>query len=125
MDLATKIEIKHDDKIVACSKDLSEKYPEAKVINVETFSTLDEATDHFSQLAGLNDKGDLVSDGQSEALALVNSAHRANCMNRARASHARPKNTITQIRNKAKDDPEVRKQLEAFAKKLGLGELNL
>ena len=126
MEYAEEIVIKHDEKVVACSQDQKEDFPDATVINVEVFGDREEAEEHFSQNAGVDEEGEVISDGTDEILGLINSAHRANCMNRARASHSRPKNTITQIRNIVKGgDKEAREKLAALAEELGLGELNL
>ena len=117
MDHATDVVIRHgkDKKVVACSVDLHDANPEATVITVEEFDNYEEATDFFNEVG---EDGEVTTDGVGETLELINSAHRANCMNKARASFARPKSAFTQLRQKAQTDPAARAMVEKLLEEL-------
>ena len=119
------IEIKHGTPsvVVACTEDLSKKYPGVKQIVVQIFDDFEEASDFFHKVGEGEDDGKILVDGDEAILALVNSAHRANCMNKARAEHARPKSVFTKLRQHIKTDASAKARLEQLLKDFDLGEL--
>ena len=119
---ATEVKIAHKGKIVACSEDLSEQHPDAIIIVVEEFASVEEASDHFNTVD--DETGEVQADGAEEVLSLVNAQHRANCMNQARAKHARPKSAFTQLKEKAKD-PANKAKIEALLAELDIDGLDL
>ena len=126
MKFATDIEIKHGTPpvVVACTSDLAKKYPDVKQIIVQIFEDHDEAANHFHKVGDEgDDDGKVLVDGNEATLSLINSAHRANCMNKARAEHSRPKSVFTKLRNHIKTDASAKARLEQLLKDFDLGEL--
>ena len=123
MENATEVKITHQSKVVACSEDQLEKFPDAIVIVVEKFSSIDEATDFFNTVDA--ETGEVQPVGVDEVLDLINSAHRADRMNQARAKHARPKSAFTQLREKAKTDPAAKAKIEALLAELKIDEVGI
>ena len=124
MQQAKDVEIRHgkEKAVVACTEDLSKKYPDAKQITIEVFDSVEEASGFFNEVGK---DGELTVDGPEEVLSLLNSAHRANCMNKARAEHARPKSAFTELRNRVKTDPKVKARVAKLLEELELGDLDL
>ena len=91
-------------------------------IDIEQFEDIPSAVEYFTVK---NDEGEIVEDGESGLLSLVNQQHKANSMNAARAAKTRSASPINALRTKAKADPAVRAKLNAFLAELDLGELEV
>ena len=91
-------------------------------IDIEVFEDIPEAVSHFTVT---NDEGEVETPGEDSILSLLNQQHKANVMNAARAAKTRSTSPINALRQKAKADPEVRTQLNAFLQSVGLDELEV
>lgn len=122
MKYCNEVSVKHGGKIVAVSSDQAAAHPDAEVVKIEEFETLEEAVNFF--LERDEDTGEVVATGEEEVLNLVNQQHRANKMNAVRAGHSRPKSAFAALR-KAAEDPAIKEQLQDFLETLGLGGVDL
>lgn len=115
------IKISHDGVVKACSSDLAEKYPNADVISIEKFKSIDEGCQNLT----ITDQksGEVTTDGTVEVLKLLNSAYRAASMNNIRAGYARPRSPYAVLKERVKDDSEARAKLEALLEELNIEDI--
>ena len=124
---AKKIKITHDDAVVAVSADLAEKFPKADVFLVERFESIDEAREFLHKITVDEETGEekVAVDGDDEVLKRINSAHRASGMNKKRATYARPKTPLSQLKQLVLKDENAREKFNALLADLDLDEFEL
>ena len=124
---AEKIKITHDEVVVAVSKDLSAKFPDADVFTVERFESIDEAREFLTVTVTDEETGEVkvAIDGDDETLKRINSAHRASGMNKKRATYSRPKTPLSQLKQLVLKDENAREKFNALLADLDLDEFEL